>query len=84
MILHARCVSSFAGDAFGHGVHEKFTEGGVYALPSDFIKANGERFHLLHQKEVKPLRQALEIKSDNGTSKRTRNTRRAKAKPQNN
>lgn len=83
MIVQCRCVESFAGDAFGTGQYEKFSEGGVYALPSVFISENATKFELLNKIETKPLRQALEVKGNNSTRQRTSNTRRAKAKSQN-
>jgi len=84
MIIHARCIKDFVGDAFGLGLFEKFEEGRVYALPSDFVKTNAKHFRPAGNEETKPLRQALEIKGNNSTSKRTRKPSRAKSKPQNN
>ena len=71
MIVQVRCVDSFIGDAFGHGQFEKFVEGRAYALPSTFVSENATKFKLENQIETKPLRQALEIKGNNSTRKRT-------------
>ena len=84
MICQARCVETFIGDAFGSGNLEKFTEGRVYALPSRFLEPNRRFFETIDQRETKPLREALEIKSNNGTGKRTHKSRRAKAQSTNN
>ena len=78
MVCQVRCVETFIGDAFGSGNLEKFTEGRVYALPSRFLEINKQFFETTDQRETKPLREAIEIKSNNGTSKRARNARRAK------
>jgi hypothetical protein len=75
MIIHCRCASTFTGDAFGNGDYEKFLEGRVYALPSSFIQANIGRLEVIHKKETKPLRTALEVKGNNTTRKRARKSK---------
>jgi len=80
MIVQVRCVESFIGDAFGFGQLERFKEGGAYALPSVFVDEHATKFELINKIETKPLRQALEIKGNNSTSKRTRKPRGTKAK----
>ena len=71
MISQCRCVEAFTGDAFGVGEFLKFEEGGAYALPSAFIEANKDKFEDINKIETKPLRQALEIKGNKRTRKRT-------------
>lgn len=77
-------MESFSGDAFGSGDYLNFEEGGAYALPSSFVQANSDKLEPVFKKETKPARPAIEVKSDNRTSKRANKSRRAKAKPQDN
>ena len=84
MIVQVRCVTSFTADAFGSGDYLEFEGGRAYALPSSFVQANGDKLKPVHPLENKPVREALEIKSNNGPSKRTRKPRRAKAVAQGN
>jgi len=84
MIVHSRCIKAFVGDAFGDGFNERYEEGRVYALPSVFVANHATFFKAESTTETKPLRQALEIKSNNGTRKRTRKSSGTKTKSQNN
>ncbi len=84
MIVHSRCIKDFVGDVFGDGFNEKYEEGRVYALPSTFVANHATFFRPASATETKPLRQALEVKSNNGTRKRTRKPSGTKTKSQNN